>query len=300
MLMTYGAWGWATTWLAAQTLWLAVPLTGLLIALHSSLQHEAIHGHPFATRWLNTLLISPSLTLVLPYLRFRATHLEHHRDSLLTDPYDDPETNYLDPVVWERLRPFARGLFAVNNTLIGRLLIGPIVGHVYFVMREQAIARSGEPEVLRGWLWYLPAVTVVLVWVWFAAMPLWAYALAAYLGLSVLKLRTFLEHQAHESARGRTVVIEDRGLFAFLFLNNNYHVVHHMHPKLAWYALPARFRADRDKYLRRNHGYYYRSYAEVIRRHLWRPKDPVAHPLWRSDRREWPMPAWIQRGRAGR
>ena len=59
MLMTYGAWGWVTTWLAAQTLWLAVPLTGLLIALHSSLQHEAIHGHPFADQRLNAALASP-------------------------------------------------------------------------------------------------------------------------------------------------------------------------------------------------------------------------------------------------
>jgi len=69
-------------------------------------------------------------------------------------------------------------------------------------------------------------------------MPLWAYVIAAYLGLSVLKIRTFLENSAHDRSSGRTVVIEGRGPLALLFLNNNYHVVHHMHPKVAWYALP--------------------------------------------------------------
>ena len=61
-------------------------------------------------------------------------------------------------------------------------------------------------------------------------MPVWAYLLAAYLGWSLLKIRTYLEHRAHEAARARTVVIESRGPLALLFLNNNFHVVHHMHP----------------------------------------------------------------------
>jgi fatty acid desaturase len=111
-------------------------------------------------------------------------------------------------------------------------------------------------------------------------MPLWAYLAACYAGLSILKIRTFLEHQAHERARARTVIIEDRGLLAFLFLNNNLHVVHHMHPKLPWYRLPQIYFNNRDKYLRRNDGYRYASYGEIFRRHLLRAKDPVPHPLY--------------------
>jgi len=99
----------------------------------------------------------------------------------------------------------------------------------------------------------------------------------------VLKIRTFLEHQAHERARGRTVIIEDRGPLAFLFLNNNLHVVHHMHPKLPWYRLPKIYFNNREKYLARNDGYRYASYAEIFRRHLIRAKDPVPHPLYPQD-----------------
>ncbi|MCB2111735.1 MAG: fatty acid desaturase, partial [Rhodobacteraceae bacterium] len=70
---------------------------------------------------------------------------------------------------------------------------------------------------------------------------------------------------------------------ALIFLNNNFHVVHHSHPNLPWYALPAKFRAAREQYLARNEGYYYRSYAEIFRYYFWRAKDPVPHPLFHRD-----------------
>ena len=111
-------------------------------------------------------------------------------------------------------------------------------------------------------------------------MPWWAFGLSVYGALAILKIRTFLEHRAHEDARGRTVVIEDRGPLALLFLNNNLHVVHHMHAMVPWYRLPRLYRENRQRYLSRNAGYRYASYAEVFRRYFWRAKDPVPHPLW--------------------
>lgn len=291
IFLCYVLWALATAWFSEISLLLALPATAVLIALQASLQHEVIHGHPFRHPVLNAATVFPSLNLMVPYLRFRDTHLAHHRDSELTDPYDDPESNYIDPIVWDELSKTKQAILSLNNTLLGRLCLGPLIGQISFMREDWAAIRDGDRNVLRGWLWHLPSVAIVLVWLWqFSAMPFWAYALAAYLGLSALKLRTFLEHQAHESARGRTVVIEDRGPFAWLFLNNNYHVVHHMHPKVPWFQLPGLFRSNRDKYLRRNRGYYYRSYGEVIRLHLFRRKDPVAHPIWRGDNRQSPLP----------
>ncbi len=281
---------WPTMWLilACYSVWAialwVLPLgpniivAGFAIAFHASLQHEVIHGHPTRWQWVNDAMIWPPLTLVVPYARFKATHLAHHNDATLTDPYDDPETNYLAPDIWDDLPRILRTVLRANNTLAGRLIIGPLVGTAGFLLCEW---RMRNASVVRGWLLHIPAVSIVLAVVIAAPMPVWAYYIAAYLGLSLLRLRTFLEHQAHERASGRSVIIEDRGLFAFLFLNNNFHVVHHMHPKVAWYKLPALYRARRDHYLRRNGGYLYPSYAAILRQYLWRAKDPVAHPLWR-------------------
>ena len=36
---------------------LAIGVAGVAIALHSSLTHEVIHGHPTPIRWLNAALV---------------------------------------------------------------------------------------------------------------------------------------------------------------------------------------------------------------------------------------------------
>ncbi len=285
ILLTYAAFAGALFILPALSLWLAIPVAAVTVAQHASLQHEVIHGHPFRSKLANAALIWPPLTLAIPYLRFRDTHLAHHRDAMLTDPYDDPETNYLDPAVWAALPGWVQAVLRVNNTLAGRITIGPLVGQVAFMASDLRALRAGDRAVATGWLWHIPAVAAVLALVAFSAMPIWAYLVAAYAALGLLKIRTFLEHQAHEQARGRTVIIEDRGPLSLLFLNNNLHVVHHMHPRVPWYRLPGVYARNPDRYGAINEGYVYRSYAEIFRAYFWRAKDPVPHPLWRRERR---------------
>ena len=281
LCLTYAAYALGTTWLATFNLTAAILLTGVAISLHSSLCHEIIHGHPFRSRLLNEALVFPALGLIVPYLRFRDTHLAHHRDESLTDPYDDPESNFWDPAVWTDLPRWHQRLLVANNTLLGRMALGPLIGTYCFVKSDLHRARRGDTRVIKGWLWHLPALVPVVLWLAFVSdMPVWAYLLAAYLSHALQKIRTFLEHRAHERARGRTVIVEDRGPLAWLFLNNNLHVVHHAHPNRPWYELPALYRAHRDKFLRRNDNYSYRSYAEIFARYLWRTKDPVPHPYW--------------------
>lgn len=277
----YAAWGVALFWLAGLWLPVGVAVAAIGITLHSSLVHEMIHGHPTRNDRVNEALGFFSLGLCVPYRRFMELHLAHHRDSLLTDPYDDPESNYLDPEIWARLPRWFRAVLRFNNTLLGRMIVGPVLGQVVFMRADWAAIRAGDRGIARAWVLHGLGVAGVLAVVAVSPMPVWAYLVSAYLAYAILKIRTFLEHRAHERASGRTVVVEDGGPLAFLFLNNNLHVVHHMHPKVAWYRLPAMWRQNRETYLRRNGGYYYRSYAEIFARHLLRAKDPVAHPLWR-------------------
>ena len=144
----------------------------------------------------------------------------------------------------------------------------------------EKLLRAGEGRVLLGWGLHLIGLVPLLLWLQWVGMPLWAYLLAVYLGTALLKIRTYLEHRAHEAFRARTVVIEDRGPLSYLFLNNNFHVVHHMHPTLPWYELPALYASRRAHYLRRNEAYVYHSYGQIIRQYFWHAKDPVPHPIW--------------------
>lgn len=280
LIATYAVWGLGTTLASALSPLLGIGLTGLAIAQFSSLQHEALHGHPFRRRWLNEAAVFPALVLTVPYGRFRDTHLAHHYDPILTDPYDDPESAYLDPAVWMRLpRPLQR-LLIWNNTLLGRVLLGPLIGNAFWLRAELRVLRSGDRAARRDWGLNLLGLVPVVCWIWAAPMTGWAYLAAAYLGHAILKIRTFLEHRAHDLPRARSAIVEDRGPLALLFLNNNLHAVHHAHPQVPWYALPALYRAQRGDWQRRNAGYVYRSYGDVAARHLIRPKEPVAHPKW--------------------
>lgn len=261
---------------------LALVLLMLALTLHSSLSHELLHGHPFGHERAETALGLWQPGLFVPYLRFKRTHLAHHRDANLTDPYDDPESNYLDPVVWNGLPRWVRGVLRVNNTLAGRIVMGPLIGMTAFVRSDIKAAWAGEHGVVRDWIAHIPAVVLTLWAVSASALSVWIYLLACYGALSLLRIRTFLEHQAHDRVSGRTVIIEDRGPLGFLFLNNNLHVVHHMHPTVAWYRLWPLYLSQRERFVTRNHGYVFASYSEVFRRYFWRGKDAVAHPLWRD------------------
>lgn len=283
ILGCYGLWAVALFWVALVSPLAATLLAAVLVAFHSSLTHEVLHGHPFASKPLNEALVFLPLSLAVPYNRFRDLHLAHHLDSNLTDPYDDPESNYMDPAVWSQTSRWKKALFRINNTLFGRILLGPAIGQVLFCQDEWRAAVRGDRAVLIGWGLHALGVCGVLALVWASPMTLWSYLIATYFALGILRIRTFLEHQAHEKVRGRTVIIEDRGPLSWMFLNNNLHMVHHMNPGAAWYDLPALYRRGKDRYLACNQSYVYRSYGEVFQRYLFKAKDSVPHPLWPQD-----------------
>ncbi len=278
--LCFGGYGSTTAYAADLGLALAIPVLALVLVLHASFQHEIVHGHPFRSQVANDVLGFPALGLLIPYERFRDTHLAHHHDPSLTDPYEDPETNYVDPVVWNDMSTAMRAVYRFNNTLAGRMLVGPFLSMATFYRADLRRLLRGDTMVLRAYALHFAGLVPVAIWATtLSTMPLWAYLVACYCAHAILRIRTYLEHRAHDHVGARTVVIEDRGPLAFLFLNNNFHIVHHTFPKVAWYRLPGLYRATQRKFLARNHDYRYRSYADVARTYLLRAKDPVAHPL---------------------
>jgi len=279
LVLCYAAWAGVVA-VADRLGWAAWPLLAVTLTLFSSLQHEALHGHPFRNRHLNAALVFPALNLLVPYHRFRALHLAHHDNASLTDPVRDPESCYRDPADWQRYGRPRRSLLMANNTLAGRLLLGPALYLLAFWAGDARRIRRGERDVAVAWLLHLAGALPVLAFLAsYGRLSLGTYLICCYGGLSLLMLRTFLEHQAARSVFARVVIIEDRGALAFLFLNNNLHAVHHRYPALPWYALPGIYRRHRRAFLALNGGYVYRSYWQVIRRYAFRAKEPVAHPL---------------------
>ena len=263
-------------------LWPLLALAAVCVTLHSSCQHEVLHGHPTRNRRINEALIFPAVGLFFPFRRFLVLHLKHHNDPHLTDPYEDPETNYMASADWDRLPAPVQWVRKINNTLLGRLIVGPLIAVPGFWLADMGLIASGDRRVAKAWLLHGAALAMVLWWVLaVCGLGFWTYLFAvAYPGFALLGLRTFLEHRAEEAVPHRTCIVEDRsGVFGLLFLNNNLHLVHHSLPKVAWYELPARYAEAKSTYLDLNGGYAFASYWDMAKRYMFRSKAPLPHPF---------------------
>jgi len=287
IIATYGVWVVSGAFIWPQYPALALVLMALASAQHSSLVHEAVHGHPTRIAWLNEALVSVCPSLIWPYRRFRSVHLRHHTDARLTDPFDDPESHYRALWRYNEMPRWMRVVLAVNNTLVGRLVLGPILGTVGLLTSDTRAILSGDRKILLAWVLHLSALVPVLACVilWFA-IPLWLYLICvAWASASLISLRTFAEHQWAETPEGRTIIVESSP-FSFLFLFNNLHIVHHRNPQAPWYAIPALYKADPAYWRELNGGYFFRNYWQLIRAYAFVAKEPVCHPEWRREEAE--------------
>ena len=255
--------------------WALVLAGGYVAAWHGSLQHEVVHGHPTPSPGLNELLVFPSLWLWLPFRLYRQSHLRHHDTGVITDPLEDPESYYLTPAEWERCSGLRRLFLIANNTLAGRLLLGPVVCVKAVVAEEGGRMLKGDFSNARAWAMHLAGCALVLAWViGVCGMGALEYVLLiAYPGMAFTLLRSFAEHQANFDHDARTVMVKSGPLMSLLYLNNNLHAIHHAEPATAWYCLPARARE------RPSDEYAFRGYGEIVARYLFKPKEPVKYPL---------------------
>lgn len=279
ILACYGGWALAGFWLYPLSPALALAVMAVMTALHSSLVHECLHGHPTRHRWINEALVTLPLSLIYPFRRYRVTHLAHHNDLRLTDPFDDPESYYRARWQFEALPGWLQRALKLNNTLLGRVLLGPCLGAGGFLVDEARQIRADTHGVRRAWAIHLPAALAVLALVWAMGIPLWLYIVAVcWPGLALIAIRTFAEHRWHETPEGRTIIVE-RSPLSWLFLNNNLHIVHHRLPSAPWYALPRLYRERREEWQTLNGGYVFPSYGALWRRWGVTIKEPVIHPV---------------------
>jgi len=245
-----------------------------------SVQHELLHGHPTRNRAANRLMGMAPLAVWYPYDLYRETHLAHHRDEVLTQPGLDPESNYIAAGDYERLSPLLQPLWIIQRTVVGRVLIGPAMVIVPTWLDIVRKPWRGDFTQTRMWAQHL-ALLAVLLWALdrHAGIGPLQYSLAVgYPALGLSMLRSFYEHRPASRPAHRVVVNEAGWFWRLLYLNNNYHVVHHEMPELPWYRIRARYQADRENVLQRNGGFLVDGYGSLLRRHAFRPVDSPVHP----------------------
>ena len=280
-LVIYAAWGALIWYNAVLPWWFMMPAGAYLLAWHFSLQHEAIHSFRGVPAWLRFALVFPPIGLWFPFALYRKSHTTHHRDIHLTVPGVDTESYYVLKADWQRMGWFMRAVLTFNQTLVGRLLIGPILRLWILVSKESKRVAQGDYSHLPHWAAHALAVALLF---WFISgvchFPWWQYCLLiAYPGLSLSLLRAFYEHRAAEDSQQRTAAVESNVVFGLLYLYNNLHVVHHLKPTMPWYEIPRFYRDRRQELLANNGDFIYSGYAVLARRYFLTPVFSPVHPL---------------------
>lgn len=277
--LMYGAWLLLTALHVHIPALVLFPLLAYTVALHSSLQHEVIHGHPTRNKPFNTALAFPALGLFVPFERYEILHLQHHRNWLITDPYDDSESYFLARKQWQSCHSIIRAVLRFNNTLIGRLLFGPAIMVVRMLYAEIGLAKRNR-DIVFSWLLHFVGVAITLLWLWWVDFGFLYYALAvAYPATSLLMLRAYSEHLPEENQEHRSAIIKSNPLMQLLYLNNNFHRVHHEHPEVPWYRLPRLYKTHYS-----NHKIHvYPGYWHLIKRFAFKQRYPVQHPFLAKD-----------------
>jgi len=280
LIGVYGAWLGLTMTGGNWPGWMIIGVGGIVLCAHASLQHELIHGHLGISQrgcehWANI-----PLSLWLPYPLYRDSHLAHHECPELTDHLGDPESYYVSDTLWQQMGSWRRGLLWCNQTLLGRLLMGPWLVWTKVYRDAWRVLRQGDPAAYRLWLAHLLRLMLVLGWLIAWEFPLLSYGLlVVWPGTSLMLLRSFHEHRVAASQAEASVVVEAGSLWRWLFLNNNYHVVHHRHPQLPWFRLHQCYWQNRQQWLVANGDYCYPGYVSWFWRFGLLPRDT---PRWVS------------------
>ncbi len=210
-----------------------IPLYILAAAsLHgiSLFTHEAVHGTLSSNRHLNHALGAICAWPVLQnFAAYRVLHLEHHNH--LGEPGDpDHYDNYTQwtPMLW-----------AMHW---GRLIIGypayitaiPVLGfrHAKGWDRFWILFETSCAVLLVLAAILSPIPRLLLIHAWLIPM-LFINTLVNIRGMSQ---HTLLEHHSDE-IRGTRSILTGR-LIAFFMCNENYHLEHHLYPRVPWYNLP--------------------------------------------------------------
>ena len=280
IIAVYGSWLSIIQNYAAMSPLVAIPLLIIVCALHGSMCHELIHGHPTRNNGLNDLLGSIPLMLFLPYPIYRESHLQHHRDESITLPGQDPESYFCSAAEYRNKSSLGKAMAWINMTVVGRLLFHPAIEIIGLVRHLARSFISLDFTGMRIWIVHLVSVALLLVLITqYFAVPLWHYLLIAYFGSSMVRIRSFYEHRPREKVAERSVLMEPNLFFRALFLNLNYHLPHHEHPQIPWYRLADYYHRNRDDMLERNGGFHYKGYRFWLLRHLFRPIDSPIHPF---------------------
>lgn len=231
---------WPLVFMGIMPLWLACILSSINVALSYLPSHEAQHdiiARPGERlRWLNQLVgHSSTIPLMLPYRVAKLTHMEHHKWANHPERDPDYDTHADGP------------LHAIWKSIKGRQprATGGLNGY------GNALIRIGRPDVVLDGVVYnliFYGIMIGMAWSGYAIEAALLWWLPRHIGLTYIQyyLSWAPHHPAEKSGRYRDTRSFRALLGNFGSLGMQYHIVHHLHPRIPLLRTPKAYWEMRD------------------------------------------------------
>jgi fatty acid desaturase len=268
--------GWLTVTLLSFYLpyLISIPLISIILVLHSGIRHETFHGHPTDNEEVNYLIGFLPLNIFTNYGVDKRNHIRHHQVELTS--INDPASEYYDSAVISQLSNWQVLLLDFNNTLIGRVFFGGLVSTAKMIKSETDLLINGDLSSLKDIIFHVIGIILVFSWLkFFAGMTLLEYVvLFVYPSSMIIQFKKFTDHQYHKSETKRTNIVESNKFTNFLYLNQNYHAVHHHIPTKPWHELVDVYELKKLDF-NWTSGYIYKGFFDVVKNFLLNRKDQI-------------------------
>jgi fatty acid desaturase len=259
--------------------WWCVPffaLYGLMYSMSDHHAHELWHGTPFRTRWFNELFhhLNGFMTLHEGYA-WRWSHTRHHTETLIVGR--DPEIAAPRP---PDIRGLLLDLFYIKSAYIQLKKIG---GNAMGLFDSDTLDFVPESEL--GKVALSSRIYVAIILATLAACAWWQTILPALFvvtprvyGGPLAQIFNITQHaglaeNVHDHRLNtRTVVFNP--VFAWMYMNMNYHIEHHMFPMVPFYNLPKLHELIRNECPTPYQGLI-EAYREIIPALLRQRRDPT-------------------------
>jgi beta-carotene hydroxylase len=223
-------------------LWLGLILNSFILYLDQTPLHEACHGNIAGKDsnflWLNNLVGYVCGAILLhEYKAFRFMHLTHHRDT------NNPE---LDPDHWVAVQGPLKVLFR-SLTIVWwyhQYFWKHIAFHAHIPGRRPLTIHIAVAYTI---LYSIAFWLSVFGW-WREVLALWIvpHILASALIIYFFAYLTHKPHEVHERYRDTNIfwvkgkILEP--IVNWLYMFQNFHLVHHLFPRIPFYLYPNAFR----------------------------------------------------------
>ena len=229
-------------WVGALRFGLPLPLASALLVVVTyywfTPLHEAVHGNLGGRerRLVNPLVGHlAAVTYLAPYPAFQILHLDHHGS--VNHEGEDPD------------------LWVAASTRLGVLAKCLTILPYYYAFLFASLGRKTDNQ--RGRILQAAAILVafgaafaLLVGAGLGREAFWLWLMPAWLASALLAyLFDYLPHQPHDD-RGRWTnarILLGGRLLTLLMAGQNYHLVHHVKPRVPFYRYGALYRALRPE-----------------------------------------------------